>query len=174
MQFKAGQKLTLIQLGALAHTVKHEITVVTVLPEPQPHADYTNGPVTRHRHGTYKDRGKRKEYYLTIPAESLVFEGWDLPIKVDSELKRRDGTSGFHGNACFNLGGLSPEEMKDWIENKALNRPVPDDVKGRVLLIPVDANGIRTTDADDDGEILYPEINVHCAPLERLKERRAA
>ena len=174
MQFKVGQKLTIIQISnALAHTVKDEITVVSVLPEPQPLPSYVNGPVTAHSYGTMKLRGKRKIYRLDIRTEALVFDGWDIPVKIDREVANPMGGFSFSGNACFNLGG-DPALLKDWIENKALNRPVPDHVKGKIVVVPVGEDGFRK-DGERDGTLLYPEIRIHGhAVIDRIRARAAA
>jgi hypothetical protein len=168
MQLRVGQKLTIIELGFIAQTSKSEVQVTSLLPDPQRCRESI-------RYGGMKLRGKRKQFYLDIPHECLVFEGWDIPVKTDGEMKCLDGGSGFVGNACYNLGGPA-EMLKDWIENKALNRPVPDEVKGRILVIPVDANGMRQGDLHADGEPLYPEIRTGHSGLEdrKAKARLAA
>jgi hypothetical protein len=163
--FVVGQKITIFAISSMmAHTVKSEVTVTK---RQAPELKYGYGE-KGYRLGVLKYRGKRKEYYLTLSQECLVFEGWDLPIKIDSEIPS-DGIS-FSGNACFNLAG-DKELIREYVEKRALV-PVTDTGKAKILIVPTDAQG-RRIGGYDDGELLYPEIDTHHAVVNRIKEKRA-
>lgn len=152
MQFQPGQKLTIISIGGIAHTTKNEVTVATVLPVP-----------LGNRFGTYKQRGKRKEFYLTIKHDDLVFDGWDLQILTDSEIP---GYGGFKGNACLNLGmaGLTDlDYLRSWIELRNLNGPMDDETKAKIV--------VPGKTIQDEGTLLYPEIETGHAVINQMKEK---
>ena len=109
MKFTVGTKLTLIEISPwMAMTVKREIEITGEL----------GGKVT------FKPKDKRRQYYLpTFTESSLVFEGWDLPIKIDSEVEKMDTyfmTSTSRGNACLNLVGQI-EIIREYAQTKNLN-----------------------------------------------------
>src|SRR3990167_10443276 len=114
MKVTVGQKLTVFSISnSMAHTIKQEITVASSL---VCEMGILDGRHERQRLGTYKPRGKRK-FYLDIQNHSLVFEGWDLPIISDFEVRRECGTTNFNGNACLNLGAPTIGVLKDYIDN---------------------------------------------------------
>jgi len=109
MKYTVGTRLTLIEISPwMAMTVKREIEITGEL----------NGKVT------FKPKGKRKQYYLpTFTESSLVFEGWDLPIKIDSEIEKQGSyfvTTTSRNNACLNLVGPI-ETIREYIQTKNLN-----------------------------------------------------
>jgi len=109
MKYTVGTRLTLIEISPwMAMTVKREIEITGEL----------GGKIT------FKPKGKRKQYYLPVFTESsLVFEGWDLPIKIDSEIEKQGVyfmTSTSRGNACLNLVGPI-ETIRDYVQSKNLN-----------------------------------------------------
>lgn len=159
------QRITIISISEwMAHTMKQEVEVVTVLDSPVARSSYVNGPTVAHRVGTMKPRGKRKEFYLDIGIENLVLDGWDLPIQTDAEVK---GGS-FSGNACFNLGGIPIEGLRNYIENSNLNGPTSEDIKAKCIYV-------RPTDnVCDDGELMWPEIETRHAVIDRMKEKLVA
>jgi hypothetical protein len=96
----------------MAHTQKMEIELLTTPPELEFRPDHVNAPRGRHRLGTFKQRGKRKQFFLDVKLHgTLIFAGWDLDLLTDSEWSERHRDPGsnvyhaFSGNACFNLGG---------------------------------------------------------------------
>ncbi len=98
MNYTQGTKLTLIEISPwMAMTVKREIEITGEL-----------GGRT-----TYKVRDKRKQFYLSPPTDStLVFEGWDLPIRTDGEVIKIGAvfsSTTSRGNACLNL--VAPLEL---------------------------------------------------------------
>jgi len=109
MKFQIGTKLTLYSVSPfMACTQKLELEIT---------GEKDNRP-------TFKKRGFCREYFLPELIESsLLFEGWDLPLKLDSEVKVKDGIltkSLFRGNACLNL--VAPiEVIAQYVTNRNLN-----------------------------------------------------
>ena len=171
-KFHVGQTLTLITFGGLAQTTKVEVAITSLLEKPEDLLRYRSGPLESRRIGLMKIRGKRKELYLDIRDDALVFDGWDLPIKIDSEVpSARGGVSFcFSGNACYNLAG-DADLIKDYVENRNLNGPTHDQVKAKVILVGVGPDGCRDDCLD---RLLYPEIETGHAVVNRMKEWAAS
>lgn len=145
----------------MAHTQKHEIEIVSILDTPEEHRSYVNGPVAAHRFGSMKERGKRKQFYLDIKTEALVFDGWDCPLQTDSEVLK----GSFSGNACFNLGGMTPAAIRLFIDGCSLNGPVSDEVKAKCVYVAAGSNVCY------DGELLWPQFDIAHAVVNRMKEK---
>ena len=113
-----GQKLTIFTIDSiLAMTHRRFIEIRAAEKEPR-RVGYDNNL----RLGTYREQGKRrKEFFLDLPSDALVFDGWEVPFTADT-----DGGGMISGNACFNLVG-DPAVIRDWIETKQLNSEVGDD-----------------------------------------------
>jgi hypothetical protein len=159
MKFAAGQRLTIFRISEWsAMTNKQEIEIRSVL-DPTP-VGYQKCET---RFATFRPRGKRKEYYLDLPSNVLVFPGWDLPFVTDME-----AGNVFSGNACFNLVG-DPEVIRDWVENKAI-LPVSDSTKASILVWPQ----TRKQCGDAEAILLYAEIETHHAVVNGMKERARA
>lgn len=138
--YKPGLRLTIIGIGVIAQTQKQEIELVMA-------ADRSGQPAL-----AFKNRGKRKLFLFREPDnDTLVFEGWDIPVKTDQELRRTDGCTRFSGNACINLAG-DPAVLKEWIETKNLNPLFGDRLKSNILLHKAEDG------CNDDGTLLYPEL----------------
>ena len=109
MKYTTGSKLTIFAISPwMAMTTKQEIEIMGEL----------NGRVT------FKPRGKRKQFYFSPPKDStLIFEGWDLPIRTDGEVIKIGAvfsTSTSRGNACLNL--VAPiETIREYVQTKNLN-----------------------------------------------------
>jgi hypothetical protein len=168
-ELKAGQKITIFAISeGMAHTVKSEVTIVDrTAPEFRP--DYVAAMRGKHRLGTYKQRGKRKLYYLDLRHDVLIFDGWDLPFKTDGEIPS-DGIS-FSGNACYNLAG-DREVIRDWIENRLLSGEASDEVKAKIVIVEVDGRGWRAKGHADRESLLYPDVESRSAVVNRLQETR--
>lgn len=174
--FIVGQKLTIISIGGIAHTVKRQIQI-TRIQEPEPKLHYVNGPIEGYRVGMYREKGKRKEYYFTIQFGDLVFNGWDAPVLIDSEIP---GYSGFQGNACLNLtldtmklyqkpqplDETGREFLREYIEKNNLNPNFSERDKAAIV--------VPGASVHDDGTLLYPEIATDHAVVNRVKEKLAA
>src|SRR5262249_3236659 len=106
-------------------------------------------------------RGKRKDMYLDLEQDAILLDGWDLPLKADTEC---GGV--FAGNACFNLIG-DPEAIRSLIETRAV-LPVRAEAKGKILVSPQPQTGLS-----DEAKLLHPEIETHHAVVNRLKLREA-
>jgi hypothetical protein len=162
-QLRAGMKLTIISISEfMAHTQRSEVTVVSVT-EPI-RCGYND---EKYRCGSFKNRGKRKTYYLDLKDDTIVFEGWDLPIRTDSEVLPGNAASGcyksFSGNACFNLCG-NPDTIRDYIDNRNLNPIFNPIEKGKV----VHCGGLDVKD-DGDGTLLYPDVEIRHAVVDRIR-----
>ena len=139
--FEVGKKYTLYRISFMAITSKSEIQVTEIL-------DGADDP----RAGVvFKLRGKRKQYILPFasrdyasaplkPFEGAVFEGWDQPVKCDSE-----GCS-YRGNACYNFVG-DPEAVRLWIDAFQMN-PAFD--RSKVLAVGLDSSSKET--------VVYPDL----------------
>lgn len=67
-------------------------------------------------------KGKRKTVTWAVDLAGLmIFEGWDLPLKNANDIQREKSTHVITMNAMYNLGGMSKEEMSEFILNKQLN-----------------------------------------------------
>jgi hypothetical protein len=154
-----GQKITLVRIDdMMALTHRYELEVRQVLPEPHQRVGYYQHP----RVAIVRPKGKRKDQYYDLRPDDLVFDGWNVPFKADTEV---GGI--FSGNACFNLVGL-PSDIKAFIETKAVF-PITDSSKAKVIVWPAK----RTACGDSEGALLYPEIDTHHAVIERMKHGTA-
>ena len=153
-----GQKLTIFTIDSiLAMTHRRFIELRAVEKEPK-RVGYDNNL----RLGAYRERGKRrKEFFLDLPSDALVFDGWEVPFTADT-----DGGGMISGNACFNLVG-DPAVIRDWIETRQLNSEVGDDVKGTILVWPEDRPNISV-----QPKLLYAELKTSHSVIESLKEER--
>lgn len=135
---KPKTRLTLVTFNGIAMSVKTEIEVGE---------DY-------HETSTFKERGKRKLFKLRIDTSDLVFEGWDLPIKLDTE------TNICRGNACYNFVTNEPEKLKEFIKTKNLN----DEFKKHAHIIWIDNN--------NNENLLFPELETSHAVVNKLKSKK--
>ena len=155
---QVGQKLTLVWIDdVMALTHRQEIEVRSVI---EPIKVGYEGRNTRV--GTYRVRGKRKDFFFDLKPDTLVFDGWDVPFKADTE-----DSSCFSGNACFNLVG-DPAVIREWLETKQLNTSVGDQAKAKILVWPAKERDSLTI---GEGTLLYPEIDTHHAVINRIKEK---
>lgn len=154
-QLMPGMRLTIISMGGLANTDKTEIELFPAI-HPR-----TNRPCLG-----CKPRGKRKGYILRdADDDTLIFEGWDLPVKVDSDLKYADGSSGWRGNACINLAG-DPVMLKDYVENRNLNAKFSQDSKSKILVHSAQGS------MEDEGVPLYPDMDSSGhAPMQAIRDK---
>lgn len=108
--FVVGNKYKVFSINALAMTSASELKI---------HENSERGVI-------YTEGRKRKKYRLNLDSltDMAIFEGWDQPVKADSE----DGSM-IHGNACLNFIG-TPEEVRNWINEKQLN---PNLNKGKII-----------------------------------------
>lgn len=160
LQLAPKQKLTIIGISDhMAHTTKLEVEVVSLEPQPKEIRPYANGPVHGYRYGTMKQRGKRKPYYLDVKFDEIVFAGWDHPVKVESEVR-----GGFSGNACYNLGGVSAEELRRLLETENLNGPLTEDEKASCVHVGVEP---------DDETLLWARIHTSHAAVQRMQAEAA-
>jgi len=140
MEFEVGKKYTTVEISDfMACTVKREIVIKE-----------------KDDRGTiFALKGKRKRFYTRCDKSTAVFEGHDIDLKIDSEVKIVDNTSGFtctrySGNALLNFVG-TVDFVRDWIDNKQLN---PELDKGLVVALQ------RESDSEDVEFMVYPELCV--------------
>lgn len=142
MNVTQGEKLTVFLINGMAFTSKDEITVVEVKEEKI----------------LFKIGRKRALYSMKLPFKNdvLIFKGHKLPIKTDFE---HFGNI-FHGNACYNIGGLSKTELREFIDTKNINSNFSE--HGRVLCM---------TDDPERPELVYPEVECHSAVIADMKRK---
>jgi hypothetical protein len=159
MTLSIGQKITLVRISeAMAMTSRYELEVRSPIDPPQK-VGYEG---RNQRLAIARQRGKRKDFFLDVPADAILLDGWDVPFKADTEC---NGV--MSGNACYNLVG-DPDAIRDCLERRALV-PLTDDAKAKVVV-----SRERRTRCDDDGLILlYPDVETHHAVINRLKAERA-
>src|SRR5260370_1780993 len=93
MALSAGQRLTLIKIDdCLAMTQRYELEVRSVL---EPQAVGYEG--RRQRVAVVRQRAKRKEFYLDLAGDDILLDGWDLPVRTDTE-----GGGVIAGTSCYN------------------------------------------------------------------------
>jgi hypothetical protein len=154
MALSVGQRLTLLKIDdMLAMTHRYELEVRQVL-TPQP-VGYQG---RQQRVAVVRQRGKRKDQYLDLAADDILLDGWGLPFKTDTE-----GNGVMSGNACYNLVG-DPATVRQCVESRAVV-PLSDGAKAKIIVAPAE----RTTCSDDGLTLLFPEIEIHHAVVNRLK-----
>jgi hypothetical protein len=140
MALTVGQRLTLLKIDPmLAWTHRYEVEVRQVL---EPH--------------TVEHHESRQR--LALAHDDIVLDGWDLPLRADSECARV-----IHGNACYNLVG-DPAVIRHCLETRA-TLPVSNDAKAKIIVArePITA-------LEGEGQLLYPEIDTHHAVINEMKE----
>lgn len=141
-----GMRLTVISISSfMAHTMRQEIEITG----------------TQDEKVTFKLRGKRKEFYFQPEHDNIILNGWDLPIKVDS-----DSSAGFAGNACYNLVAESPEALKAILAESLL--PLDDTTKAKIFFISNEQFKNRDI---HNGALLHPDIETSHAVINRYKEK---
>lgn len=133
MELIMGEKYTLVFVSeALAMTCKLEVTIWDKMTQEE-----------KERLSTvvwFKQRGKRKIQAIKLKNSSMVFKGWDLPLRVDT------GGSSFRGNACLNFVG-DIDEIRRFIDAYNVNENAS---KGIVLCVGETLEG--------NERVVYPEI----------------
>lgn len=136
-----GQKLTIFFTDStLAMTRRTFLEVRSVM---QPTKVPGDGE-ERIRLGTYRVPRRRRESFLDVPPTWLLFDGWDVPFKADT-----DGPGMSAGNACYNLVG-DASVIREWIETKNLNPRIGDAHKAKVLAWS------ETRDSASEGTLVFP------------------
>jgi hypothetical protein len=167
--FITGKPFTLVGVSStMANTTLEEVIVSSVLPEPVFLPAYAHATHGTWRYGTYKLKGKRKEFHLDVPSErTLVFSGhgvvmrdWDLP-RV-REPGRHCTVTTFAGNACINLGGTAVG-IRTLIETRNLNPGFSG--YDCVMAIPP----VGDSYAMDTFIPVFPEVPSHHAVVQRYR-----
>ncbi len=155
MKYEIGNKYTVIGVGSmLAMTSKTEFKVKDLQEDGSP--IFTLAPRGR----------KLKLLPSDWKTECLIFNGWDIELKIDADSEgTKDGvfTSKLMlGNACFNFMG-SADFVKNYIEKYNLNTNFS---KWESIL----AHGDLVTDKDEDATPVYPEVPTTHAVVNRVRE----
>ncbi|MFA5375973.1 MAG: hypothetical protein WC455_09540 [Dehalococcoidia bacterium] len=136
--FEANGKYTIYAINSMCFGGKSEITITQISPK---------GPV-------FKQRGKRKQYYLNTDKRCAVFKGWDLPFCLDSDPSmRRNGVHTFTGNACLNFVG-DTSKIRTWMEEHQIN-PAFD----REIVLAIHPDNLSANDRRE--EVVFPEAVTH-------------
>ncbi len=152
---KVGEKYTLLGVSdTFAATYKQHIKIT----------QFINGkPI-------FSEKGKgncmkKKQYQLTLKKDVLIFEGWDLPFKITSEISVDTGRgysqTSYVMNAMLNIVG-DRETVKEYIDNKNLN---PEFTRKDFILV-WDTNYTGSTSKN---ELLYPEAETTSKMVESLR-----
>jgi hypothetical protein len=152
-------KYTVFHINGLAMTSQEKI-IVKKIP-----SDNAQGFMFAH---TYPRKQKMYDTvkFLSKITNPVVFEGHDLPFMSDME------TNVICGNACLNFVGDDINILKEYVETKSVNT-LPDDTKGRILFFDKKKQAKSSPETlDEIVEIVYPEIEIHCAPIDRLKRKQ--
>lgn len=169
--FQVGQAFTLIAISsAIANTTKEEIIITSLLPEPVFRPRYTGSTQGAWRVGTFKHKGKRKEYHLDVDPGTLVFAGHGVAL-IDGDVRfSADGDRGFAGNACYNFAG-TPEEIRELILTRNLNSEFT--AFDSVLAIPP-GDEARTWYDRKRETCAFPEEPTGHAVVQRIREKESA
>lgn len=114
-ELQIGGKYTVFEISSMAMAFSRKIII----------RDEVKGRYT------YSQERKRKQYYLNLGKDTMIFEGWEQPFKLDSDMSPSGGSI-MRGNAALNFIG-DPDEIRQWIEEKQLN---PNFDRTRVLAYP--------------------------------------
>lgn len=162
---KPGMKITKFDISeAMAMTNKVEGTVFDVVAPFQLRPHYAAATHGKLRLGTYKLPRKRSGYYLDLNSDTLLFAGWDVPVKTDMDVSRC-----FTGNACLNLWAPTIEELKDWIENKNLN-PFFTAFDEVIYVKPPKGDFI----SQNEETLVYPERPTSHGQIQNMRDRLAS
>lgn len=161
--FVKGQPFTIVGISSwLAHTTREEIVVTRLYDEPEA---LPRGKGWRY--GELKLKGKRKVFCLDITPSDLVFAGHGV-VKVDGDVPlQSDGTTGFSGNACYNIAG-TVEEVRALIEEKNLN---PLFSKHDAVLAIPPGDDARTWYDRDDPRPVFEDEPTSRASVQRVREK---
>jgi hypothetical protein len=102
---QAGQKLTIFSLNMMAMTSRDEVTF---------EGEQSGGKLIVSERPKPRQR-KIRRWVVEPENDTLVFDGWDLPITSDMA-----AGGSFRGNACLNMVG-DIAVIRDYVKNRNLN-----------------------------------------------------
>lgn len=152
-KLSVGQKLTVFYIDSTLAMTRRTFLEVRSVSEP---IKVPGDGEERIRLGTYRVPRRRRESFLDVPPTWLMFDGWNVPFKADT-----DGPGMSAGNACYNLVGAAV--IRHWIETKNLNPGIGDADKAKVLAWS------EFQDSASEGTLVFPEIPSNHAVVKRLK-----
>jgi hypothetical protein len=161
MGLSVGQRITLVRIDdVLAWTHRYQLEVRKLINPGSIDAQAVGWNGGKKRVAVVRQKGKRKEFYLDVGGDDLVFDGWDVPFVVDGE-----AGGVICGNASFNLVG-DVEAIRQCVESRGVF-PISDAAKAKILVSPA-ARHV----ADDAGTVcLYPEIPTSHGVIEDLRRK---
>lgn len=155
--FKAGDKYSLYHIDSMM-AMSHKTSIKVQAVEPEQGRIIFSKPRGRKR---FILRLESKDYQNApmVPYEGGVFEGWEQPIKCDTE----QAFGVMRGSACMNFIG-TVDAIREWIDNNQLNQNFRKD---NVVAINPDMTGICGDEAET---VVYPELVEpgHHAVIDRL------
>jgi len=160
--FKVGGKYSLYHIDSMM-AMSHKTEILVRAIEPEQGRIIFSKPRGRKR---FILRLESKDYQSAPmkPYDGGVFEGWEQPVKCDTE----QSTGVMRGNACYNFIG-SVSGIRDWIDNYQLNPIFRKD-----KIVSIDPN---ITDICGDGPetVVYPELvqEGNHAVIDRLMAKSA-
>jgi len=113
LNIKIGQKITFMYLNGACFTVKTEAKIISV----------QNDKLT------YKEKGKRMEKRLPLSTETMIFDGWNIPLNTEM-----DKSNDFFMDAQMNLWG-DAAEIKEYIEANNLNPYLSEYTKAQIVAV---------------------------------------
>jgi len=156
---EAGKHYTIYSGSDSAMTVRREIRMIDVLPEPVFCPAYVNSTRGKWRLGTYKEGRKRSIYYLDVSAAAtLIIPGILHGVQCDHEK-----WSAFAMSATLNLAA-TPERIRELVD---LNINPNFTEHDHLVAYPVPLNH----STDDDGILVYPDAPTQHAVIERMREK---
>lgn len=142
-----GMRLTVLSISDfMATTCKSEVEITRII----------EGRIV------FKQRGKRKEFYLSTDKELIVFEGWDK-VKIDT-----DGRS-FFGSATFNIVHDTVDSLRTLIEEECICE-LSEIIKSRIMLMSRNDFAIGNL---DNMQPVFLETETDSAVVLRRREQHS-
>lgn len=119
LNLKDGQKITFMTTSSMGAFSRYEVTVCVV----------NNRPA-------YKLKGKRKKFYLPCDTDTFFFDGWNIPLRTESEKdpSSKSIVTNYMMDFNFNFKG-DADEIRQYIENHNFNKHFSDENKERVYTV---------------------------------------
>ena len=112
LDLKEGQQITVIKINSICFAIKMEVIFINV-----------EGDTL-----AVKVAGEENTKHLAIDTETLMFDSWRLPFKVESEYEE------FSACSDFNLVGEA-EVIKKYVDEKNLNKHFAEYNKQMVVAV---------------------------------------
>jgi hypothetical protein len=103
MLLKPNQRVTLILINDLGVCIRREVEI----------QEFLDGPTRKIK---YRKKGARASYTSILEDSTLIFQGWNLELRVDT-----DAEGPFLGLRVHNFTGPSDTEIKRYVLSENLN-----------------------------------------------------